>query len=184
MAKAPKASMLKRFIDANSDASVQKLWTNYADKMKPKQKHIGTVTRHQTRKAAKTLGKEIGQLKAEGATDEALKNYKKLHRAYLDKVDMLDGVESYKDMYSQMTSFYQLQRGEDKAKSLGDHLKAGIDVGLDYFVLSANKKQKAARIGTAAVGTFVGANATRYMTGGTFGYNSRGERDIAGIPFI
>ncbi len=36
-----------------------------------------------------------------------------------------------------------------------------------------------------AVGAYAGANAgLRYMSGGGITYNNRGERDIAGIPFI
>ena len=42
----------------------------------------------------------------------------------------------------------------------------------------------AARIGATAMGLHVGGSIMRLPTGGNAQYNSRGERDIAGIPFI
>lgn len=62
------------------------------------------------------------------------------------------------------------------AKDLGKGVK-------DYYT-TGTAGRKATRIG-ATVGAYgVAAVGTRYMTGGTATTNNRGERDIAGIPFL
>lgn len=84
---------------------------------------------------------------------------------------------------------YKHVAGEQRQALLGhitnrtEARNALLNEGKDYFI-GGNWKENSARIGaaTAAVGTV--AVGTRYMSGGSVGYNNQGRRDIAGIPFI
>ena len=52
------------------------------------------------------------------------------------------------------------------------------------YYAGGNKAQTLTRAGLTA-GAYVGVNAAgRYVTGGTYDTNGKGERDIAGIPFL
>lgn len=64
-----------------------------------------------------------------------------------------------------------------------DAMRGMYNEGKDYFI-GGDFTQNAARIGVATAALGAGAVGTRYMTGGSFGYNNSGQRDIAGIPFI
>ena len=68
-----------------------------------------------------------------------------------------------------------------------DTIKSGVKAaGLmaqDYY-LGGNLSQTATRVGVTAGAYMTGASGVRYLSGGSVGYNSNGERDIAGIPFM
>lgn len=70
---------------------------------------------------------------------------------------------------------------EDKAHMVGQ----GV---LNYYNPMANpsisKGQMALRYGATAGAVGAGAIGTRYANGGDLTHNSKGEKDIAGIPFI
>lgn len=76
---------------------------------------------------------------------------------------------------------------EDPLSYMRGNMKAGFDYNRgflkDYYT-NATPAQKKARIG-ATVGAYAGgALGIRALSGGTLTRNSKGERDIAGIPFI
>ena len=70
---------------------------------------------------------------------------------------------------------------EDKAHMIGQ----GV---LNYYNPAANpaisKGQMALRYGATAGAVGAAAIGTRYANGGDLAYNGKGERDIAGIPFV
>ena len=77
--------------------------------------------------------------------------------------------------------------GKTRNKEFAEALKQpGKDLGRgikDYYT-TGTLGRKATRIG-ATVGAYgVAAVGTRYMTGGSATTNNRGQRDIAGIPFV
>lgn len=66
-----------------------------------------------------------------------------------------------------------------------NNMDIGVDMAKSYFWNDANNTQRAVRLGTAAVGAYgAGSYIARKSDGGTLTKNSKGERDIAGIPFI
>lgn len=183
MAKAKGISKLTQAIKSNSDVNVQELWTSYKKAMKPG-KDVASGARVKTQTALNEAKEAYKTAKANGATKEVLDDLKKPINKLSDKMDLLEGVSDYEKMYDRMGFYHQMQRGMDAELGLGDKIKASVDVGKDYFWDSATKQERIARIGTATAGVYAGANAVRYATGGTVTYNSKGERDIAGIPFV
>lgn len=66
-----------------------------------------------------------------------------------------------------------------------NNVDIGVDMAKSYFWNDANKTERAVRLGTAAVGAYgAGSYIARKSDGGTLTKNSKGERDIVGIPFI
>ena len=98
----------------------------------------------------------------------------------------IDKVMSYRDMRQQIA-------GESSNKERGMVSKVLTDIGTaknlgsEYFLggkKTAGKLRNAGRIG-AAVGIYAGVNAGgRLVSGGSLTRNNKGEKDIAGIPFI
>lgn len=89
-----------------------------------------------------------------------------------------------KDSFSTMQTAYASQYPERNMKTnLVSSAMAGGDLATHYF-LGGGAKTSAVRIGTAAAGYGAVTGAARYMSGGSMSYNSRGEKDIAGIPFV
>lgn len=76
-----------------------------------------------------------------------------------------------------------------KGSELGTLDKIGSDLGTakslagSYF-MGGSAAQNATRIGTAAGGVMGVSLAGRGLTGGSLTKNNKGERDIAGIPFL
>lgn len=69
----------------------------------------------------------------------------------------------------------------NKAKGYGT---AGAKMGKEYFWDGASASQRVTRIGAGVAG-YAGVNMVgRALNGGTATRNNKGERDIAGIPFI
>ena len=77
--------------------------------------------------------------------------------------------------------------GKTRSKEFAEALKQpGKDLrrGAVNYYTSGTTGQKATRIGATALAYGAAATGTRYMTGGSATTNNRGQRDIAGIPFI
>lgn len=70
-----------------------------------------------------------------------------------------------------------------KVNTLKSGAKAAGLMAQDYY-LGGNLSQTATRMGVTAGAYMAGASGVRYLSGGSVGYNSKGERDIAGIPFM
>lgn len=92
------------------------------------------------------------------------------------------GGNSRKDLYEDLVNDYAKQGGRKKA-SLMDKGNATLEMAQAYF-LSGDGTRNAKRIGTAVGAYGVGAYGVRRLSGGDATYNSRGERDIVGIPFF
>lgn len=97
----------------------------------------------------------------------------------------LKRVNSPTDVVKTIAEGRALGRGSlDDAAGFTDYLAASREVAKDYFWTGATKGQRAVRFGTVAAGYGVASGTTRYLSGGSMTYNSKGERDIAGIPFM
>lgn len=82
------------------------------------------------------------------------------------------GKQALVDMYE--------QAGRSRA---GARSAAAFSVGKEYLT-GGTRTQNITRAGAAA-GAYMGVNlAGRALTGGSLGYNRKGERDIAGIPLF
>ncbi|MBQ1769723.1 MAG: hypothetical protein IIZ99_03350 [Turicibacter sp.] len=69
-----------------------------------------------------------------------------------------------------------------KLSTVKSSAKAAGLMAQDYYT-SGNFTQTATRVGVTAGAYMVGASGARYLSGGSMGYNSKGERDIVGVPF-
>lgn len=99
--------------------------------------------------------------------------------------DDLKGMNSAKDVVKTMADGRALGRSVTAQRpNFSDYVAASKEVAKDYFWTGATKGQRVARIGTAAAGYGVATGTARYISGGSVQYNSKGERDIAGIPFM
>ena len=67
--------------------------------------------------------------------------------------------------------------------TVGSSVKAAGLMAQDYYT-SGNFAQTATRVGVTAGAYMVGASGARYLSGGSMDYNSKGERDIVGVPFV
>lgn len=99
--------------------------------------------------------------------------------------DDLKGMNSTKDVVKTIAEGRALGRSTAVyGPKFSDYVAASKEVAKDYFWTGATKGQRAARIGTVAAGYGVATGTARYISGGSAQYNSKGERDIAGIPFM
>ena len=119
-------------------------------------------------KAGREVSEEI--LETAGKTASARKSYNSAVRiANL-------GVISYAEAG-------RLQHVANGAGDMSSTLLSGKDLAKEYFT-GGTKTQNYTRR-AAAAGAYMGVNiAGRAVTGGSLGYNNKGERDIAGIPMI
>lgn len=89
------------------------------------------------------------------------------------KQDALDLTDDLRDIY-----FSGLGEGKSflasKAAGVSDY----------YFGQGVGKTQKATRLGVTGVGIIGAGIGARYLSGGGMTYNSKGESDIAMVPFI
>lgn len=100
-------------------------------------------------------------------------------------VEDLKGLNSSTDVVKTIAEGRALGRGSTvDGPGFTDYLAASREVAKDYFWTGATKGQRAVRFGTVAAGYGVASGTTRYLSGGSMTYNSKGERDIAGIPFM
>lgn len=87
------------------------------------------------------------------------------------------------NLYNSLLQGRMYENQRTKA-GLAEHIGAGMDYGYGYF-MSGTNTQKATRMGTAALGTYVAADGVhRALSGGSMLKNDEGEKDIVGIPFI
>lgn len=81
------------------------------------------------------------------------------------------------------TDSYKKQRSRDISDDLNPASKNVLSATKGYFATD-DMKTNAVRAAAAAGALGTVAVGTRYLSGGSATVNNRGERDIAGIPFI
>ena len=110
------------------------------------------------------------------AMEDLLRNKNK---AYSRKISLEDDLTS--GISSMDAHAKELSRMGYGDSTIG--LQMGKGLAKEYFT-GGSRGQNATRIGAAA-GAYMGVNvAGRKLSGGSVGYNNKGERDIAGIPML
>ena len=139
---------------------------------------VASATKHAGTDAGKTAKNIAKRAHEEG-------NAAKGAGKFMKGKDMstIDAIKSYRN------SRLNVAEGFAKDGKLGTMGKIASDMGTakslagSYF-MGGTAAQNATRIGTVGAG-YMGVNlAGRGLTGGTLTKNNKGERDIAGIPFI
>lgn len=85
--------------------------------------------------------------------------------------------------FHQLRQQYALGGEAGNWNTIRSGTKAAGLMAQDYY-LGGSLSQNATRIGVTAGAYMAGASGVRYLSGGSMSYNSNGERDIAGIPFV
>lgn len=148
----------------------------------------------------------MAQIKGANNADDAIRNLGKRNETLVDRMADDKYSKQHKRYAAEMTDnsvvsdkfrdgadFDAIKRTEmDRLKGLRKDsdiatretaLKDGSRAAKDYFV-GGGFKQNSARIGAAAGIYGAAAIGGRAISGGGATYNSQGQRDIAGIPFI
>ncbi len=125
--------------------------------------------------------------KARRKSDEAAArlNVSTAHQTALGRAGGAARDGSKLDDLEKLKKFRSINNNELKehAKGIKDARKELLGHAKDYY-FSGDLGTNAARWGATAGAYGAAAVGTRYMTGGTATTNNRGQRDIAGIPFI
>ena len=120
------------------------------------------------------------------ATDKAMKVLRGHGFRPKDGEDIVEAATAFQAKAQSFKPDEKLFKSNRKEFLKKDHLsKPDFVAGAtkEYFT-NGSKAELAARYGTIAGGYVGGALGIRYADGGTATRNSKGERDIAGIPFI
>ena len=133
------------------------------------------------KEASKTLSKE-------GVTQDILEN---LHFAAkiasenpgIDSTLLKSAGQDFVDAYSKYKTYMADQSIENAEKFLGREGK-GLGIGNTINAFFKDKQYGGMRFKTGLGAYAIGAIGMRYLSGGDLTHNARGERDIAGIPFV
>ena len=120
------------------------------------------------------------------ASEKAMKTLKGYGFRPKDGEDIVEAATAFQAKAQSFKPDEKLFKSNRREFLKKDHLsKPDFIAGAakDYFV-DAAPEALGARYGAIAGGYIGGALSTRYVSGGTATRNSKGERDIAGIPFI
>ena len=147
----------------------------YVDAMMYDTQNVGPRMAKTLERETKMLSHEIGKAKKDGLSDTYIKGMQNKH---------LEGASNIDDVADRLLETQRMFNGEGTLEGVKGSLAVGGRLAKDYFWDSANKTQKAARIGTVAGMAGASALGGRYMSGGNAMYNSKGERDIVGVPFM
>lgn len=135
--------------------------------------------------AADALGEAMKTPEFKALSPKEKKAFRDQHRVTKATASDLRGMESPKEIFNRIAEGRAMGRDiKSDGPVLSDYAVAGGLVAKDYLWDGATKAQRATRIGTVAAGYGVASGAARYVSGGSTMYNSKGERDIAGVPFM
>ena len=156
----------------------------YVDALRYDTQNAGSRISANLEKDSKKLSHNIGKAKRENLSDGTIKSMQQKHAKMTATRKSLDGVNDLDSAAEKILDVRSSFNGDTfggQAKTLAS--TAGT-IANDYFWDGATKGQRAARIGTAAGAVTAGNVGVRVMSGGSLTYNSKGERDIVGIPFM
>lgn len=148
------------------------------------------------RRNQSSLGKSINSGFYEGSELSKLKNLEGIASdsasVSKDYIKGFDNIKNTKDLdirghrksqrdaiRSSLDSSYNPDSFRSKASNVGSNIK-------DYYIGDGvSKEKRMARMGVTGIGSAVGLGVgARFLSGGNITQNSKGERDIMGIPFI
>lgn len=156
----------------------------YVDAMMYDTQNVGPRMAKTLERETKMLSHEIGKAKKDGLSDTYIKGMQNKHARLNASRKNLEGASNIDDVADRLLETQRMFNGEGTLEGVKGSLAVGGRLAKDYFWDSANKTQKAARIGTVAGMAGASALGGRYMSGGNAMYNSKGERDIVGVPFM
>ena len=115
------------------------------------------------------------------------KNPDKTARLKAQHAEVTNNMNMSDDMFNQRRVAALADGGKTRKKEYAEAMKQpakDLRRGVKSYYTDGDGWQKAARYGATGAALGTAAVGARYMTGGTATTNNRGQRDIAGIPFI
>jgi hypothetical protein len=102
---------------------------------------------------------------------------------------LVGGNAIMKDNYKTAVANGDTKLANEMARGIANPMRYGkaawdVAAGAGRYMNSGTIAQRAVKMGTATAGVVALGSAGRLVTGGSPFYNSNGQRDIAGIPFI